>query len=135
MLKTHSGALSERTPLLPHLFYALHPVLDVFEGLLVCDVVHQDDALTPGADGGGARRQDVMTQSKARNGHKGAVMPSRLSSLLVPSASCAHHGSSVVRCCDGLKPLLPRCVPAQSTCVKIRRCFSLSHPQMPSEDG
>ena len=30
----------------PHFFDALHPVLNVFEGLLVCDVVHQDDALT-----------------------------------------------------------------------------------------
>lgn len=30
----------------PHFFDALHPVLDVFEGLLVCDVVHQDDALS-----------------------------------------------------------------------------------------
>lgn len=29
----------------PHFFDALHPVLDVFEGLLVSDVVHQDDAL------------------------------------------------------------------------------------------
>lgn len=34
-----------------HLFDALHPVLDVFEGLLVCDVVHQDDALTRGGQG------------------------------------------------------------------------------------
>lgn len=82
----------------------------------------------------GTRRQDVMTQSKAPNEHKEAAMPSRLSSLLVLLASCAHHGSSVVRCCDGLKPLLPRCVPAQSACVKIRRCFSLNHPQMQTED-
>lgn len=28
-----------------HFFDALHPVLNVFEGLLVCDVVNQDDAL------------------------------------------------------------------------------------------
>lgn len=35
-----------------HLFDALHPVLDVFEGLLVCDVVHQDDALTQSEEGG-----------------------------------------------------------------------------------
>lgn len=37
----------------PHLFDALHPVLDVFEGLLVCDVVHQDDALMQARKGRG----------------------------------------------------------------------------------
>lgn len=108
----------------PYLFNALHPVLDVFEGLLVCDVVHQDNALTRSANRWGQGDRTLWLSQKAQGEHKEAAMPSWLSSLLVLLASCSHHGSSVVRCCDGLKPLLPRCVPAQSTCVKIRSCFS-----------
>lgn len=29
----------------PHLFDALHPVLNILKGFLICDVVYQDDAL------------------------------------------------------------------------------------------
>lgn len=52
----------------PHLFDALHPVLDVFEGLLVCDVVHQDDALMQSGVGvglGGVENKET--------GHKDSV--------------------------------------------------------------
>lgn len=85
----------------------------------------------PDAQRGGGGQGD-RTQWKVQNEHKEAAMPSWLSSLLVLQASCAHHGSSVVGRCDGLKPLLSRCVPAQSTYVwknkkKRKKCCFVIH--------
>lgn len=36
----------------PHLFDALHPVLNILKGFLICDVVYQDDALGMGVHRG-----------------------------------------------------------------------------------
>lgn len=63
-------------------------------------------------------REDSRSQWKLQSEHKGPVMSAWLSSLLVLWASWAHHGSSVVGRRNGLEPLLPRCVPAQSTRVQ-----------------
>lgn len=78
-----------------YLFDALHPVLNVFEGLLVCDVVHQDDAL-PTAETEVSRTRQRQEAQRER------------------TEADPHHGSSVVGCSDGLEPLLPRCVPARA---------------------
>lgn len=91
-----------------HFFDALHPVLNILERLLVCDVIHQDDALTCREKGAREReRKKFRSQSKIWSEHKEPVM-------FVLHASCAHHGSSVVGCCNGLEPLLPCCVPARA---------------------
>lgn len=44
-----------------HFFDALHPVLNVFEGLLIRDVVHQDDALAQSKDRD-KEREDLRSQ-------------------------------------------------------------------------
>lgn len=85
-----------------HFFDALHPVLYVFEGLLVCDVVHQDDALPQSER---AKREDKRCECKGTE---------RAQQHAGSAGSCAHHGSSVVGCRDGFEPLLPCRVPAQS---------------------
>ena len=49
-----------------HFFDALHPVLNVFERLLICDVVHQDDALTE-------REREREKERKREEGFKQSV--------------------------------------------------------------
>lgn len=53
-----------------HFFDALHPVLNVFEGLLVCDVVHQDDALAQSKDRDKERglEESVKATERAQRG-------------------------------------------------------------------
>lgn len=84
----------------PHLFDALHPVLDVLKGFLICDVVHEDNALRDGTV-----HQGALDHVPLRASH----CPLRDLQVLSTSPTAGPRGAPCSPHCA--RPRFPHCQP------------------------